>query len=62
MWLSVDRDELKAARTQLNLSVTKMANKLNTPKRTYEGWEQGRKIPGIVSAAIGFIEELKKRT
>jgi len=56
-------EELKAARTRLNLTAKEMAKKLNTPARTYENWELGRtKIPGVVFAAIELIEELKKRT
>lgn len=56
------KEGLRAARTQLNLSVIKMADLLNTPKRTYEGWEQGRKIPGIVSVTIELIKQQKKKT
>jgi len=58
----MNKDELKAARMRLNLSVIEMSEQLNTPKRTYEGWEQGRKIPGIVSVAMKLIEQQKKRT
>jgi len=53
--------ELKAARTRLNLTARELAKKLNTPHRTYENWELGRtKIPGVVFAAIDFLERLEK--
>lgn len=52
--------ELKSARIRLNLSVAEMAKNLNVSKRTYEGWEQGRKIPGVVSNAIKLLEKLKE--
>ncbi len=59
----VTKKELKAARTRLNLTAKEMALQLKTPLRTYENWELGRtKTPGVVFAAIEFLEELKKRT
>jgi putative transcriptional regulator len=54
--------ELRAARKQLNLTVKEMANKLNTPVRTYEGWEQGRTMPGIVEVTIKIILEFNNDT
>ena len=59
-WPSVDSNELKAARAGLNLTAKSMAEKLKTPQRTYENWELGRtKIPGVVFAAIEFMEKLE---
>jgi len=52
------KEELKAARKRLNLSVIDMSKKLNTSKRTYEGWEQGRKIPGVVFVAVELLTAL----
>jgi len=54
--MAITNTELKAARTRLNLTAKKMAERLNTPFRTYQGWELGRKIPGIVEVTIAFIE------
>ena len=55
------KEDLKTARQRLNLTAKAMAEKLNTPKRTYENWELGRtKIPGVVFAAIGFMEKLER--
>ena len=56
----MNKENLKAARTRLKFSVDEMAKHLNTPKRTYEGWEQGRKIPGAVDVAIKFVK-IKKQ-
>jgi DNA-binding transcriptional regulator YiaG len=59
----VGKNELKSARTRLNLTAKGMSEKLNTPARTYENWELGRtKIPGVVFAAIDLLEQLQKRT
>jgi len=49
-------DDLKDARKRLNLTAKEMAERLNTSLRTYQGWELGRKIPGIVEVTIAFIE------
>lgn len=49
--------DLKEARKLLNLTPKEMAEKLNTPVRTYEGWEQGRKIPGIVSVTLELLRK-----
>ena len=49
--------ELKEARKLLNLTLKEMAEALNTPARTYEGWEQGRKIPGIVSVTLELLRK-----
>ncbi|MCF6253105.1 MAG: helix-turn-helix domain-containing protein [Methylococcaceae bacterium] len=51
---------LKEARTRLDLTVKEMALKLNTSQRTYEGWEQGRTIPGIVEVAVNLLESNSK--
>lgn len=36
-------DELKAWRASAQLSQSEAAERLGVPKRTYEGWESGRK-------------------
>ena len=49
--------ELKNYREALGLSITAMAEKLNTPRGTYLKWERGeRRVPGIVSVALLAIE------
>ena len=49
--------ELKNYREVLGLSITAMAEKLNTPRGTYLKWERGeRRVPGIVSVALLAIE------
>ncbi len=51
---------LKQSRTRLDLTVKEMSLKLNTSQRTYEGWEQGRTIPGIVEVAVNLLESNSK--
>ena len=51
------REELKAVRNELNLSVKEMADKLSTPVRTYEGWELGRNMPGVVSVTLELLRK-----
>lgn len=47
---------LKALRKRLNLTAKVMAEKLNTPQKTYEYWEYKGKIPGIVEVALKQVE------
>ena len=45
--------QLKDSRLSLGLSITTMAEKLNTPRGTYLKWERGeRRVPGIASVAL----------
>ncbi len=45
--------ELKQARQLLGLNIKQMAEALQTPYRTYQDWEHGkRRIPGIAEVAI----------
>ena len=54
------QNDLKAARTRLNLTAKQMAEKLKTPARTYENWELGRtKIPCVAFACIEFMEKFE---
>lgn len=51
-------DELKQARLRLGLSITAMAERLNTPRGTYLKWERGeRRVPGIVEVALRILCE-----
>ena len=52
----MEKSDLKAARKRLNLTAKEMAEKLNTPQKTYEHWEYKGKIPGIVEVAIKQVE------
>lgn len=50
--------QLKNSRQALGLSITAMAEKLNTPRGTYLKWERGeRRVPGIVAVALLAIED-----
>ena len=51
------RQDFKAIREGLGLSQSQMAKKLNTPVKTLQGWEMGKKIPGAAWAAIEFIKK-----
>lgn len=62
--------QLKAARRELGLNQTEMAQQLKTPRRTYVDWERGsRRIPGVCEVAVElmlfnlrrFIAALKER-
>ena len=57
----MENEKLKAARMRLNLTQREMAEKMGTPLRTYQGWEAGRKAPGIVSVCIKLIEKIEER-
>lgn len=48
--------ELKQARLALGFNLKQMAESLNTPYRTYQDWEGGRRrIPGIVEVAVSSL-------
>jgi len=50
--------ELRQRRRDLGLTQAEMARRLNTPRRTYQNWEEGaRRIPGIVEAALRCLAE-----
>lgn len=53
--------ELKAARKLLNLTAKAMAEKLNTPQKTYEYWEYKGKIPGIVSVTLELMQKYENQ-
>ena len=57
--ITVDKPELKAARKRLNLTQREMAEKLGTPLRTYQGWEAGRRAPGIVPVCMKLLEKIE---
>ena len=49
--------QLKDFRQSLGISITAMAEQLNTPRGTYLKWERGeRRVPGIVSVALLAIK------
>lgn len=52
--------DLIAIRQALGLSITAMAERLNTPRSSYIKWERGeRRVPGIVEVAIKHIKPAK---
>lgn len=52
--------ELQAARQALGLSISAMAEALNTPRGSYIKWERGeRRVPGIVDVAIRHVKPAK---
>lgn len=49
--------ELKSARQSLGLTITAMAKVLNTPRGTYQKWENGeRRVPGMIVVALKQIK------
>ena len=52
----MDKYALKESRDRFGLTAKEMALKLKTPLRTYEGWEQGRTIPGVVEVAVNLLD------
>jgi DNA-binding transcriptional regulator YiaG len=51
------RQELKAYRLKLGLTIPQMAKALNTPAGTYAKWENGqRRVPGIIVPAQKGME------
>jgi DNA-binding transcriptional regulator YiaG len=53
--------DLKETRLRLGLTQSQMADALDTPVDTYQGWEQGRyAIPGAVGPAIQWVLSVKK--
>jgi DNA-binding transcriptional regulator YiaG len=52
--------DLIAFRLSLGLSITAMAERLNTPRSSYIKWERGeRRVPGIVEVAIKHVKPAK---
>lgn len=50
--------ELTAARKYMGLNIKEFAAQINTPYRTVQNWELGkRRIPGIVDAIIELMED-----
>lgn len=49
-------ETLRAERHHLGLTGDQMAERLNTPPKTYQNWEQGRtRPPGCLSVALACI-------
>lgn len=54
--------ELAAARRELGLNKTELANRLKTPYRTYVDWERGvSPISGAAEVAIELLLERDRR-
>ncbi|HTB34543.1 MAG TPA: helix-turn-helix domain-containing protein [bacterium] len=52
-----DRDELRKIRKSLGLSQAELAGLLQTPKKTYQNWEQGLRAPlGAVGVLLRLLE------
>ncbi|WP_198243542.1 helix-turn-helix domain-containing protein [methane-oxidizing endosymbiont of Gigantopelta aegis] len=51
---------LKEARKELGLTASEMAEKLNTPFRTYQNWEYRGNFPGVVGSAVELMQENKR--
>jgi putative transcriptional regulator len=52
-----DRDELRKIRKTLGLSQAELARLLQTPKKTYQNWEQGLRAPlGSVGVLLRLLE------
>lgn len=51
--------EIRKIRLDLNLSQSQMAGILQTPKKTYQNWEQGLRVP--MGAVALLLRLLKKR-
>jgi DNA-binding transcriptional regulator YiaG len=45
--------ELREVRLKMGLTISQMAEALNTPRGTYVKWERGeRRVPGILEVAL----------
>lgn len=52
--------ELRKARAKMGVTQARMAELLNTPRRTYERWElDGSTIPGAVDIALDHVMNCK---
>ena len=52
-----DPAEMRALRYRRGLTIAQMADLLNTPAKTYQGWELGRtRPPGCLTLALSCIE------
>lgn len=50
--------ELKSMRIALGFSAADVARLLDTPLRTYQGWEAGEvKVPGVALVAMRLLQE-----
>ena len=54
-------DEMRALRKKIHVSQSQMANLLNTPKKTYQNWEQGLRSPdGAITLLLNLIRKEPK--
>jgi len=54
----MNKDDAKAARKRLNLSTDELAHLMLISRRTLEGWESGRAIPGPAQVCYVLLESL----
>lgn len=54
----VGADDVKALRKKLHVSQSQLAGLMDVPKRTVEGWEQGRRQPK--GAAKALLRAMKR--
>ena len=55
-------EELVEKRKCLHMTITDMAQALNTPRSTYVKWERGeRRVAGIVEIALESIEKRRRK-
>lgn len=53
----MNRPNLRAIRDRLGLTQAQMAEQLNTPLKTYQPWESGRReAPGCLAVALRVLE------
>ena len=55
-----DATTLKQIRAAWKMSQSAFAELLGVSLRSYQGWEQGRKIPGTISRHAGTIQKLRQ--
>ena len=49
--------ELREVRLKMDLTISQMAEALQTPRGTYQKWERGeRRVPGIVEVALKGVK------
>jgi putative transcriptional regulator len=54
-------DEMRSLRRKVHMSQSQMANLLNTPKKTYQNWEQGlRKPDGAITLLLNLLRKEPK--
>lgn len=54
------KKELRALRASTGLSQSVLCKKLGISKRTYQGWEMGRKIPETAAMYVAHMVKCKK--